>query len=55
MARVYSSTVVAAPAGTVWGVVRDFNGLPNWTKFVVESRIEQLWRQTESDASETSD
>jgi Polyketide cyclase / dehydrase and lipid transport len=41
MARVYSSTVVAAPASAVWGVVRDFNGLPNWTKFVVESRIEQ--------------
>jgi hypothetical protein len=41
MARVYSSTVVAAPASTVWGVVRDFNGLPNWTKFVAESQIEQ--------------
>jgi Polyketide cyclase / dehydrase and lipid transport len=40
MAEVFVSSVIAAPAGTVWRVVRDFNGLPNWTPFVVESRIE---------------
>ena len=41
MAKVYVSTIVPAPAGAVWALVRDFNGLPDWTKFVVESRIEQ--------------
>jgi hypothetical protein len=41
MAKVYVSAVIPAPASAVWGIVRDFNGLPDWTKFVVESRIEQ--------------
>jgi hypothetical protein len=41
MAKVYVSSIIPAPAGAVWAVVRDFNGLPDWTKFVVESRIEQ--------------
>ena len=41
MAKVYISCVIPAPAGTVWQTVRDFNGLPNWTPFVAESRIEQ--------------
>ncbi len=41
MAKVYVSTVIPAPAASVWQVVRDFNGLPNWTPFVAESRIEQ--------------
>ncbi len=40
MAKVYASAVIAAPAGTVWGIVRDFNALPQWTPFVAESRIE---------------
>jgi len=40
MAKVYVSTVIPAPASEVWAVVRDFNGLPDWTRFVVESRIE---------------
>lgn len=40
MAKVYVSSVVAAPAAEVWPVLRDFNGLPNWTPFVAESRIE---------------
>src|ERR1700675_918441 len=40
MAKVYSSIVIPAPASAVWAILRDFNGLPNWTKFVVESRIE---------------
>ena len=39
--KVYVSSLVNAPAGQVWSVVRDFNGLPNWTPFVAESRIEQ--------------
>jgi hypothetical protein len=39
--KVYVSTVVPAKAGAVWAVVRDFNGLPRWTGFVAESRIEQ--------------
>lgn len=41
MARVYTSTVIAAPADRVWSVVRDFNALPAWTDFVVDSRIEE--------------
>jgi Polyketide cyclase / dehydrase and lipid transport len=41
MAKVYVSSVVPAAAGAVWAVVRNFNGLPDWTGFVVESRIEQ--------------
>jgi Polyketide cyclase / dehydrase and lipid transport len=41
MAEVFVSSVIGAPAGAVWQVVRDFNGLPNWTPFVAESRIEQ--------------
>ena len=41
MAKVYCSDIVPAPVSAVWAVVRDFNGLPGWTKFVAESRIEQ--------------
>jgi hypothetical protein len=41
MIKVYVSTVVDSPAEVVWGVVRDFNGLPRWTPFVADSRIEQ--------------
>jgi len=41
MTKVYVSTVIGAPAPEIWRVVRDFNGLPNWTPFVAESRIEQ--------------
>lgn len=40
MIRVYVSSVIEAPAEAVWEVIRDFNGLPQWTPFVVESRIE---------------
>ena len=40
MIRVYTSSVIDAPADQVWGKVRDFNGLPQWTPFVAESRIE---------------
>ena len=41
MIKVYVSTVLDSPADVVWGVVRDFNGLPKWTPFVSDSRIEQ--------------
>ena len=41
MPRVYVSSVIPAPAGAVWQVVRNFNGLPDWTHFAAESRIEQ--------------
>jgi hypothetical protein len=44
MPEVFVSSVIAAPAGAVWEVVRDFNGLPDWTPFVAESRIEQNLR-----------
>lgn len=40
MAKVYISSVIGAPIGRVWPVVRDFNGLAGWTPFVAESRIE---------------
>jgi len=40
MTRVYVSAIIPAPASTVWRVVRDFNGLPDWTPFVTASRIE---------------
>ena len=31
MIKVYTSSVIDAPADTVWAQVRDFNGLPKWT------------------------
>src|SRR3978361_1854167 len=40
MARVFISTVVAAPVAKVWERVRDFNGLPKWHPGIRESRIE---------------
>ena len=43
MIKVYTSTVIEAPADGVWAVVRDFNALPAWTPFVADSRIEQNW------------
>jgi hypothetical protein len=38
--KVYVSSVIDAPADQVWGEIRDFNGLPRWTPFVADSRIE---------------
>ncbi len=40
MAQVFISSVIGAPVAAVWAVIRDFNGLPKWTPFVAESRIE---------------
>lgn len=44
MPQVFVSAVIGAPAGVVWSVVRDFDGLAGWTPFVAESRIEQNMR-----------
>lgn len=41
MAKVYISTILNAPVAEIWARIRDFNGLPGWTPFVAESRIEQ--------------
>ena len=40
MIKVYVSSVIEAPADAVWAQIRDFNGLPKWTPFVADSRIE---------------
>lgn len=40
MVRVYTSSVIDAPAGEVWSVVRDFNALPEWHPGIADSRIE---------------
>jgi hypothetical protein len=41
LAKVFVSAVIDAPVAQVWSVIRDFNGLPAWTPFAAESRIEQ--------------
>lgn len=42
MARAYASIILKAPVETVWSIVRDFNGLPNWTGGgVTSSKIEK--------------
>lgn len=40
MAKVYTSSVIAAPVERVWEYLRDFNGLPNWFPGVTDSHIE---------------
>ena len=30
MARIFVSSIIDAPADTVWGAIRDFNGVPSW-------------------------
>lgn len=40
MARVFVSSVINAPAATVWERVRDFNGMPKWHPRIRDSRIE---------------
>ena len=40
MIRVYTSSVIDAPADAVWQQLRDFNGLPAWHPAIAESRIE---------------
>ncbi len=40
MARAYASIILKAPVQTVWSLVRDFNGLPNWAPAIAKSKIE---------------
>ena len=40
MVKVYTSSVIDAPAGELWARIRDFNGLPDWHPGIAESRIE---------------
>jgi uncharacterized protein YndB with AHSA1/START domain len=40
MAKAYASAIIDAPIETVWSIVRDFNGLPNWHPAIVTSEIE---------------
>ncbi len=40
MARAYASIILKAPVETVWSIVRDFNGLPNWAPAIAKSKIE---------------
>ncbi|HVR67984.1 MAG TPA: SRPBCC family protein [Verrucomicrobiae bacterium] len=40
MVKVYTSSVIEAPADRVWAAVRDFNGLPKWHPLIRDSRIE---------------
>ncbi|MEX2630611.1 MAG: SRPBCC family protein [Tistlia sp.] len=40
MVRVYTSSVLGAPADRVWRLVRDFNALPEWHPAIADSRIE---------------
>ena len=54
MIKVYTSSVIDAPADAVWAQVRDFNGLPRWTPFVAESGSRRTSRRTASGACGTS-
>lgn len=40
MIKVYTSSVIDAPAERVWAHIRDFNALPSWVPAVADSRIE---------------
>jgi hypothetical protein len=40
MIRIYTSSVIDAPADSVWGVIRDFNALPLWHPLIADSHIE---------------
>ena len=42
MAKAYASALIDAPAETVWAILRDFNGLPNWHSAIVRSEIEDI-------------
>ena len=41
MVKVYTSSVLDAPADKVWSEIRDFNGLPRWHPAIKDSYIEQ--------------
>ncbi|HWA42805.1 MAG TPA: SRPBCC family protein [Hypericibacter adhaerens] len=40
MVKVYTSSVIDAPADRVWTTIRDFNALPAWHPGIADSRIE---------------
>jgi hypothetical protein len=40
MVRIYVSDVIEAPIARVWGIIRDFNGMPGWHPFIADSHIE---------------
>ena len=40
MVKVYTSSVLDAPADAVWSEIRDFNGLPRWHPAIKDSYIE---------------
>jgi uncharacterized protein YndB with AHSA1/START domain len=40
MVRVFTSSVIDAPAERVWARIRDFNALPQWHPGIARSRIE---------------
>jgi len=40
VAKVYTSSVIDAPAERVWAQIRDFNGLPVWHPLIADSNIE---------------
>jgi hypothetical protein len=40
MVKVYTSSVIDAPAAQLWERIRDFNCLPSWHPGIAESRIE---------------
>ncbi|MGD8430797.1 MAG: SRPBCC family protein [Ectothiorhodospiraceae bacterium] len=40
MPKVYTSSVIDAPADRIWSLVRDFNALPQWHPAIADSRIE---------------
>ncbi len=40
MAKAYASAIIKAPVETVWGLIRNFNDLPAWVPFVIDSKIE---------------
>ena len=40
MVKVFTSSVIDAPAERVWSVIRDFNALPAWHPSIADSRIE---------------
>jgi len=41
MVKVFTSSVIDAPAERIWAVIRDFNGMPGWHPAIADSRIEQ--------------
>lgn len=43
MVKVVKSTVIDAPVGRVWEILRDFNGHDRWHPIVAESHVERGW------------